>query len=381
MSVRFPAGGPRWGRWLTTAAVIAAAVVLALVSCAIVSDGGKSSGGKPSVAGPSSAPDRPTPGKSAAGCTVSAILVPSCGVWFGVAANPLGDESWDEALPAFEAALGRTVDIAHYYNASPKLFPTAEMIKRAREPGKKRILLLNWKPEMGRTWAQVAAGDPEVDQAIDAEAQYLKTTFPEKFFLTIHHEPEEEVVPAPGSGYTAKDYAAMYRHVVERLRSQGVTNAITVMNYMGTPHWGSQPWFEDLYPGDDVVDWIAEDPYIFGSDPEWATGLGRAIDRVQKSYPAWPGFYTWASKRHPDKPIMLGEWGVDRHLGETKRKAVFAMMATQLAAFGQVKALVYWNETDFDPVGATELRPGDPSIQVLRDALGSAELKPPPVPG
>jgi hypothetical protein len=241
--------------------------------------------------------------------------------------------------------------------------------------------LLNWKPEMGRTWAQVAAGDPEVDAAIDAEAEYLKSTFPEKFFLGIHHEPEEEIRPQAGSGYTAKDYKAMYRHVALRLKDRGVTNAVFVMNYMGTPRWGSQPWFEDLYPGDDVVDWIAEDPYIFGADPEWASGgLGRALNRTQQIYPKWPGFYTWATKRHPGKPIMLAEWGVDRKLGTMARNEVFGTMASQLATYPQVKALVYWNETEFDPVGDTRLKAGDEEVAVLRTALRSRQLKPPAVP-
>jgi hypothetical protein len=254
------------------------------------------------------------------------------------------------------------------------------MIKRAREPGKKRMLLLNWKPEMGRTWAQVAAGDPTVDAAIDAEAKYLKSTFPEKFFLGIHHEPEDEVKPAAGSGMTAKDYKAMYRHVALRLKADGVTNAVFVMNYMGTPHWGSQPWFEDLYPGDDVVDWIAEDPYIFSENPVWGSGIGRAVNRTAEDFPKWPGFYTWATTKHPGKPIMLGEWGVDRKLGETKRSAIFAAIPAQLKPYPEVKALVYWNETEFGTVGETLLAPEDPSVKILRKVLDSLPLKPPAVP-
>jgi len=361
-------------RWLTIATAVAVAIALALVSCALVSDsdGGGSAGANP-------VPSASTP--TAAGCTVSELLVPSCGAWFGAAANPIGEESWDKALLAFEGVMGRRVDIAHYYNSSPELFPTEDMIIRARQAGKKRLLLLNWKPELGRTWAQVAKGDPEVDAAIDAEADYLRKTFPEKFFLAIHHEPEDEIKAATGSGYTAKDYRAMYRHVALRLKAKGVTNAVFVMNYMGSPYWGSQPWFEDLYPGDDVVDWIAEDPYIFGQDPEWASGgVGGALNRTQKAYPKWPGFYTWATTKHSGKPIMLAEWGIDRKLGEQIRKAAFGTMPSQLATYPQVKALVYWNETEFDPVGATELRAGDEAVGVLGKALRSSRLKPPPVP-
>jgi hypothetical protein len=302
--------------------------------------------------------------------------VPSCGAWVGAAANPLGTESWDQALPEFEKTIDRTLDIAHYYNSSPKLFPTAEMIKRAREPGKKRMLLLNWKPEMGRTWAQVAAGDPEVDAAIDAEAKYLKSTFPEKFFLGIHHEPENEVKPAAGSGYTAKDYRAMYRHVALRLKANGVTNAVFVMNYMGTPAWGSQPWFEDLYPGDDVVDWIAEDPYIFGNSSIWWTDFASAVDRKDTyTNPKWPGFYTWATTKHPGKPIMLGEWGVNEQTTFSKTKAdMLRTVHDGLAKRPAIKALVYWNETKFDPVGETRLDSSTASRTAAQEVLDSGPL-------
>jgi hypothetical protein len=309
-------------------------------------------------------------------CSVSAKLVPSCGAWFGAAANPLGSESWDAALPAFENVIGRTVDIAHYYNASPKLFPTAAMIKRAREPGKKRLLLLNWKPEMGRTWAQVAAGDPTVDAAIDAEARYLKSTFREKFFLGIHHEPEDEVRPAAGSGMTAKDYRAMYRHVVQRLRAHGVTNAVFVMNYMGTPHWGSQSWFEDLYPGDDVVDWIAQDPYIFGDSKDWWTDFGSAVNRRDTyTYPRWPGFYSWATSKHPGKPIMLGEWGIDEQTMFSKTKAdQLRTVEAGLRLRPRIKALVYWNETEFHPVGTTRFDSSAATKAAARQVLNSGSL-------
>ncbi len=326
---------------------------------------------------PATAPPRvssPSPTATTPTCTVSAILVPSCGVWWGAAANPLSGESWDEALPRFESTVGRTVDIAHYYNSSPKLFPTADMIKRAREPGKNRILLLNWKPEMGRTWAQVAAGDADVDAAIDREADYLKSTFGEQFFLVVHHEPENEVVARAGSGMTAQDYRAMYRHVVTRLRTRGVTNAVTVMNYVGTPHWGSQPWFGDLYPGDDVVDWIAEDPYI-GAERGWSAGLAQSVDRTMPQYPRWRGFYTWATTTHPAKPIMLAEWGVTQDLPPARRNAILSGVPDQLGLVPRVKAIVYWNSAQQFAVGVTELRPGTTAASAFGTAMAEASRR------
>jgi hypothetical protein len=324
---------------------------------------------------PSTSPTA-SPTSTSTTCTVSAILVPSCGVWWGAAANPLSGESWDEALPRFESTVGRTVDIAHYYNSSPKLFPTADMIKRAREPGKNRILLLNWKPEMGRTWAQVAAGDADVDAAIDNEADYLKSTFREKFYLAVHHEPEDEVNPQAGSGMTAQDYRAMYRHVVLRLRARGVTNAVTVMNYMGTPHWGSQPWFDSLYPGDDVVDWIAEDPYIFGDNANWWNTFASSVDRKDTyTNPSWPGFYTWSTTKHPAKPIMLGEWGVDEQTWNGMSKAdVLRTVHDGLRLRPKIKAIVYWNQNEFHTVGMTRLDSSSSSLSAAHAIATSGPL-------
>jgi beta-mannanase len=292
--------------------------------------------------------------------------VPSCGAWWGVAANPLGSETWDQALTNFETEIGRSVDVAHFYKKSPELFPWSGEIARAHDPAHPRILLINWKPQGDRTWAQVAAG--AVDTYIDKEAAYLKKNFTDKFFLAIHHEPEMDVNPAQGSGMTAKDYAAMFRHVVERLRGDGVTNAVYVLNYLGTPNWGSQPWFNDLYPGDDVVDWIAQDPYVIrGSEPWWTTTFGSAVDRKQSSLPQWPGFYSWAKQYHPDRPIMLAEWGVDEQPSEPEGKAeFFRNQMVEMQQYPNIKALVYWNSVPFHPVGITRVDSSQPALDAYR---------------
>ncbi len=286
---------------------------------------------------PAPAPN-PAPGS---GCTVSALLVPSCGVWWGIGPNPLGSESWDQSLTNFENQQGRLSDVLHYYHVGTGLFPTANEINRTHEGGETRLLMENWKPELGHTWAQVAAGVPAVDTEIDNEAAYLKSHFTTKFFLSIHHEPEDEVIPTAGSGYTAADYAAMYRHVVLRLKADGVTNAVYVMDYMGYWKWGEQSWFNSLYPGDAVVDWIAYDPY--------STGSGTFASMVNaKDGTKWPGFYTWATTVHPGKPLMLGEWGVTEVSSNANGKAnFFNTMPNYEKSFPAIKALLYWNAAGY----------------------------------
>jgi hypothetical protein len=61
--------------------------------------------------------------------------------------------------------------------------------------------------------------------------------------------PPNDINTNPASGMTAKDYAAMYRHVILRLRADGVGNAISVLAYMGNEKWMAQSLRKDPVPG------------------------------------------------------------------------------------------------------------------------------------
>ncbi len=293
-------------------------------------------------------------------CGIGQKLVPNCGAWWGVASNPLGTETWDQALVNYEAKIGRTVNISHYYHRAGELFPTKTEIARANQPGKNRLLFINYKPEAGHTWREVGRGATNAE--LDRLAAYIKANFTQQFFLTVHHEPEEEVRPTPGSGYTAADYVLMYRHVMLRLHQRGLRNIIRVMNYIGLPQWGSQPWFEQLYPGNDVVDWIAFDPYVFGTGEYWGPPASM-FDRRFARYPSWPGFYSWATRFAPGKPLMLGEWGVAERVGSPGAKAnFFKLLSEQVTQWPRVKAFVYWNAASDRTVGATRVDSSTPSL-------------------
>jgi hypothetical protein len=288
--------------------------------------------------------DSPSPSSSTtpSTCTVSALLVPSCGVWWGAVSAPTAGQSYDQAFTALEAKLGRPFDIDHYYLKDDQHFPSQALIDRAHEPGKHRLLLLNWKPATDHTWAQVAAG--AVDARIDSEAAYLKTHFTEKFFLVIWHEPENDVIPSAGSGMTASDYAAMWRHVVLRLRGDGVSNAVTVICYEATPEWASKSWWPQLWPGSDVVDWMGEDAYTVGAGKIWGGNFAQTMNRTDPQFPNWPGFYTWAQRTAPAKPIMIPEYGVQDVVGDpTHKPTFFNTEAAGLSQLPAIKAVVYWN--------------------------------------
>jgi hypothetical protein len=134
----------------------------------------------------------------------------------------------------------------------------------------------------------------------------------------------------------------MVRHVIQRLKSHGATNAVFVQIYQGYPKYAAQSWWSSLYPGNDVIDWIAVDSYNSGKSSGYNSGgFDEMLDRTKGS---WPGWYRWASKTHPDKPLMLAEWGVWYNNLEPGRQAwFFNDVRENLAKYPQLKAMLYFN--------------------------------------
>jgi len=299
-------------------------------------------------------------------CVTGALLVPSCGVLWGAAAGGFTEAPRDVELKRWEKASGRHASIFHAYHKGDDRFPTADEITMARDAAHPRVLLLNWKVSHRSTWARVAAG--QQDKRIDAFAARVKSTFPQKFFLLLGHEPEDEVVTRSGSGFQAKDFAAMYRHTILRLRAKGLTNVISVVGYMGNEKWMSQSWWKDLYPGDDVVDWMGLDSYVNAEKGSYHYGMfGDLLDRQGTR---GPGFYDWAVTKHPGKPMILAEWGVYHRVRKVVDKApAFNSVVGELAKRPAIKAIVYFdtrrdNTGDRD-ISITSSRPGLAAFQRL----------------
>ena len=290
---------------------------------------------------PTTAPTAPT---KPANCTTGALLVPSCGVLWGAAAGGFTDAPRDQALIDWEALSGRTASIFHTYHKGDEPFPTKSEIAMTTDPARPRVLLLNWKIAYGSTWAKVAAG--QQDKRIDAFAARIKATYPGKFFLVLNHEPENDVIARAGSGMEAKDFAAMYRYTILRLRGLGVSNMVNVLAYMGNEKWMAQSWWKDLYPGDDVVDWMGLDSYVSAA-PGYHFGM--FADLLDRQAPGGQKFYDWAVTQHGTKPMMVAEWGAYNPVGKPADKtAQFNSVLPELAKRPQIKAIVYFDTAHDD---------------------------------
>ncbi|MET8154032.1 glycosyl hydrolase, partial [Actinoplanes sp. NPDC005259] len=267
-------------------------------------------------------------------------------VLWGAAAGGFTTAPRDAELKKWEKTSGRTASIFHTYHKGDEAFPTQAEIDMTSDPANPRVLLTNWKIAYGSSWAKVAKG--EQDKRIDAFAARVKKTYGDKkFFLVLNHEPENDVIAKKGSGWEAKDFAAMYRHTIKRLESKGVDNAINVMAYMGNEKWMAQSWWADLYPGDDVVDWIGLDSYVSAEKGYYHYGM--FADLLDRKAPNGPTFYDWATKKHASKPLMIAEWGVYHRIGKPVDKtAGYNSVLPELAKRPGIKAIVYFDTKNDD---------------------------------
>ena len=304
----------------------------------------------PPTTPPTTAPTTPAPTTPAptapAECITDALLVPSCGVLWGAAAGGFTATPRDQALKDWEAMTGRTATIFHAYHKGDEQFPTKAEIAMTQDSKNPRVLLLNWKVAYNTTWAKVAAGGQ--DARIDKWSAYVKANYHQKFFLALHHEPENDVQTSASSGMTAKDYAAMYRHVITRLRANGVTDAVNVLAYMGNEKWMAQSWWNDLYPGDAYVDWMGLDSYVSVEKDYYHYGdMGDLLDRQPSG--GGQGWYDWSVKNHPTKPIMVAEWGMyHRTKYITDKSAAFNTVVPELKTHPAIKAVVYFDTASDD---------------------------------
>jgi hypothetical protein len=246
---------------------------------------------------------------SAANCTVSATLVNSCRPWLGAAANKypgVTDGDYKAQIEAHEKAIGRKVDIAHtYHPVGSNELSTADkyFVNRADT-----YLFTNWKP--AQKWATANGSNANINAGLDKMAASIKSLGNKKIFLTINHEPENDVsgggqgcsVTYRGSAGTPADYRAMWSNVRKHFDAAGVTNVVWVMDYMNYAAWDCL--VDDLYPGNNLVDWVMFNAYGYGTGgaSNATTNVKRFIDVMAKNQDSAHDFSA--------KPWGIVEWNV-----------------------------------------------------------------------
>lgn len=267
---------------------------------------------------PSPAPKpAPTPAPSTSDCVVTAKLLNPCRPWLGAAANRYGvADNYQAQIEAHEAAIGRKVDIAHTYH--PVGSNTLSSYDKYFVDRAGTYLFTNWKP--ANKWADATGKNATVEKAIDSMAASVKSLGSKKIFMTLNHEPENDVsgggtgcsVAYKGKAGTPADYRAMWEHVVKRFKEKGATNVVWVMDYMNFPNWDCL--VDDLYPGNHLVDWVMFNAYGYGTGAfsDAKKNIQRFVDVMQR--------YQGPTMDFNSKPWGIVEWNIHDMPAETSHK-------------------------------------------------------------
>jgi len=232
--------------------------------------------------------------EQAAAFTVKTTSFPVVGAW-----RKRVGLTWRQGLDDFVASFGPPQGhVSDYFAAGSNPLSAANIT--ALQDG--FDLHIFWKPQSGTgTWADVAAGLR--DTTVDAAAQSIKNQAPKKIWLTLHHEPEDNV-GAAGSGMTAADYRNMWAHVRARFDALNVTNVTWVLVYQNS-HSPNAGQMVPLYPGDQYVDIVSQQDYIIctTSPSQLAVKWIEDLDFLTAN--------AGVNRQWHLKPKAVTEWGAD----------------------------------------------------------------------
>ncbi len=299
-------------------------------------------------------------------CTVTPILEPTCGAWWGMyLPTSTGGNGLVAAVAAQERRLGLPLDLIERYHDMSHgpngIFPDPGEARLARH----HLLLYSWGPVVWAAhteyrWPLIASG--ALDRSvIIPEAKRLRA-FPHKVFLTFSAEPDG-AVPSEG---TPAQFVAAWRHVYDVFARLGVHNVVWVWTTTGyVPHAST---IAALYPGNAYVNWIAYDPYNFFNchHSPWHSF-------AQTVSP----FYQWLTAHHlgPGKPVMLAEFGSAANPADPGQEAAwYRGIVPAIKRLPRLKALVMWNSAT--PGCDLQLSAEPSAARAYREAGMSRYLRP-----
>jgi hypothetical protein len=287
---------------------------------------------------------------------VSSLLVPDEGAWFGATTPRVNSSGTDaQGLAEWQAEGCRRPQIFPWYKTGAWNGQITAAERAIFDPGggvPYAIPKYSWKVGNSSghgTWTAVANGDydTQIDNCADGIKQFEHT-----MFFSVYHEPEDNV---NSSGNTRAAYRAMWQRVRERFEDRGVDNVVYLLQfagYAGHAVNGAGSGFEDMYPGDDYIDWLGMDPYTHSPN---RNTLDELVNATQGAPTGFTGWYNWAQANHPTKPIMLGEFGAGNTgvQGASTNGVQFtdaqgaSVVNDWISALGvtntAIKAFLYWN--------------------------------------
>ena len=256
-----------------------------------------------------------------------------------------GDDARRQAVLDHEAMLGRPLGLVNEFFRFD-LEWAVERLQWHLDRGS--ALMISWN---GAPAADILNGSS--DDLIRERARWTRD-LQSPVLLRFFWEPDAEKGDRWGYHDDPALYGEVWRYVRALFDEEGATNA----QWMWTPttwHFvtGSAP---DFYPGDDVVDVIGADGYL------WSPCQGA----IESATDVFGAFLEWAADR--PQPILIAEWGADADASAGSKATFIGEMMDLFGPMDRLLGLVVFDAVDPGGRGCDWRIDSDPSsLEAYRD--------------
>lgn len=205
----------------------------------------------------------------------------SCRVLLGARASgyPGLPDNFDAQHLGHARRIGRPIDLAHAF-AAPGRTPFEDRHVHLWARGHKDARVVhNWKPVA--RWRDAESRRAREHFRLAARRVRLVGR---PVSLIVHHEPENDLAQ-PGvrkmASGTPEEYRRMWRIVREVFADEGVEDVTWGMAYMNYPKWDGV--VADLWPGDDLVDWVWCNAYGSPYRPDLVENLSHFTELIDRA--------------------------------------------------------------------------------------------------
>lgn len=221
--------------------------------------------------------------------------------------------------------------------------------------------MITWAPRNG------SGGTDQPDYALDNISGGMYDSYIREYardvkrwgkpvILRIGHEMNVDFFPwsCPKNDFKPEKFVQAFRHIRTIFREENASNAY----FMWSPNYASPPAIvgtpcsdlAQLYPGDEYVDYIGVSAYNWGSDTSKGPGWRDLSNALE-------GFLNQMATEHPDKPVIIAEFGTvmdDEPVSSAVEwiRRAFHFLATR----GTVAAFVYFDDFAYHNSTAADFR-------------------------
>src|SRR3990167_4323654 len=233
--------------------------------------------------------------------------VSTSGILFGSNEPDYPPTPTSNILGAVESQLGRQFDIVRYFHSSW----TSSFSQELALANKGYVVSTSFKVWNNGNWKTVSDDlrTPGSAKRVEVEnmAPAMQSPKPGPFFVTIHHEPEDDV--SASTGRSEQDYGDMFCAFSFVFKSVGNTKAKFAPFPIIDSYTSDNSKGAKVFPGDQCIDWNGADLYMFFGKQKvenWRTIAQVAYNKnVNGTQRAATGWYQFATTDFTGKPCTI----------------------------------------------------------------------------